>query len=60
MSIVFVVLIALMVLISLTSRREASPPVISIDKTMFRTSPSFVAGSVLIIGILTALYTVFW
>jgi SSS family solute:Na+ symporter len=60
MSIVFVVLIALMVLITLASRREAGPSVITIDKAMFRTSPSFVAGSILIVGILTALYTVFW
>jgi SSS family solute:Na+ symporter len=31
-----------------------------IDKSMFRSSTSFIIGSVIIIGILTALYTVFW
>jgi len=61
MSIVFVALVLLMVLISLLDRRSAEQPAtIKIDTTMFRISPSFLAGSVLIIGILTALYTVFW
>ena len=61
MSIVFVFLIALMVAISLADRRSAHQPVvIEIDTRMFRTSPSFIVGSVLIVGILTALYTVFW
>jgi SSS family solute:Na+ symporter len=61
MSIVFVILILLMVAISWfdTSDKGVHSP-IKIDKQMFRTSPSFVVGSVLIIGILTALYSVFW
>jgi SSS family solute:Na+ symporter len=61
MSIVFVLLISLMVGMSLLDRtRKYLPRVIQIDTRMFRTSPSFVVGSVLILGILTALYTVFW
>lgn len=33
---------------------------IVMDKTLFRVSPSFIIGSVIICGILTALYTVYW
>lgn len=61
MSIVFVFLIILMVVISLMDRKSATQPVvIDIDPRMFRVSSSFVVGSVLILGVLTALYTVFW
>ena len=61
MSIVFVFLIVLMVIISLADRRsKVQPVVIAVDPRMFRTSRSFAVGSVLIVGILTALYTVFW
>lgn len=61
MSIVFVFLILMMVTMSLLDRRSKDQQrVIQIDTGMFRTPPSFVVGSVLIVGILTALYTVFW
>ena len=61
MSIVFVFLIVLMVIVSLADRRsKVQPVVIVVDPQMFRTSRSFAVGSVLIVGILTALYTVFW
>jgi SSS family solute:Na+ symporter len=61
MTIVFVFLIFLMVTMSLLDQRSGEQPkVIEIDPKMFQTSPSFVVGSVLIVGILTALYTVFW
>src|SRR5688500_9603452 len=61
MSIVFVFLVLLMIVISLLDPRgKAQPRTIQIDTRMFRTSSSFAIGSVLIIGILTALYTVFW
>jgi SSS family solute:Na+ symporter len=61
MTIVFVFLMVLMVTMSLLDRRSKDQPrVIEVDPGMFRTSPSFVVGSVLILGILTALYSVFW
>jgi SSS family solute:Na+ symporter len=61
MSIVFVFLIALMLVISLFDPRSKDRGgAIEVDTRMFKTSPSFVVGSVLIVGILTALYTVFW
>jgi SSS family solute:Na+ symporter len=61
MTIVFVVLVLLMVVISLLDKRsKAQQRIIAIDPTMFRSTPSFIVGSVLITGILTALYTIFW
>jgi len=61
MTIVFVALILLMVLMSLLAPEKREPGLkIEIDPRMFRCSPGFIAGSVIIIGILTALYTVFW
>ena len=61
MTLVFMILMALMVVMSLAApRRESTGREIIIDTNMFRCSPGFVAGSVLIVGILTALYTVFW
>jgi SSS family solute:Na+ symporter len=61
MTIVFVFLIFIMITMSLFDRRSRrQSQVIQIDPNMFQTSPSFVVGSVLIVGILTALYTVFW
>jgi solute:Na+ symporter, SSS family len=61
MSIVFVFLVLLMILISLLDgRSKYQPRAIEIDASMFRVTAGFAVGSVLIIGILTALYTVFW
>jgi len=61
MTIVFVILVGLMVLITLLDRNSRYlPRIIQIDTAMFRCSPGFIAGSVIIVGILTALYTVFW
>lgn len=61
MSIVFVALILLMILISYADRRSKdAQKIIQIDKSMFRCSPGFIVGSVIIVGILAALYTIFW
>lgn len=61
MSIVFVVLIAIMIVMSLADKRSKElPRIIHIDTSMFRCPPGFIVGSVIILGILTALYTVFW
>ncbi|HTS43937.1 MAG TPA: sodium/solute symporter [Puia sp.] len=61
MSIVFVIIIALMIIISLLStKNKNNPPLITVDPKMFRVSSGFVVGSIIISGILIALYTVFW
>jgi SSS family solute:Na+ symporter len=61
MSIVFVTLVALMTVVTLMDKKSKQQErVLIIDNSMFKPSATFVVGSVLIIGILTALYTVFW
>ena len=61
MTLVFLILMVLMVVISLADKRSKTlPRVVEIDTKMFRCSPGFIVGSVIIIGILTALYTVFY
>jgi len=61
MAIDFVVIVILMVVISLSRPQKiADENAIEVDTSMFKVSTSFAIGSVLIMGILTALYTVFW
>jgi SSS family solute:Na+ symporter len=61
MTLVFIILVLLMVVISLAdSRSKENQRVVIIDTNMFRCSPGFIVGSTIIIGILTALYTVFY
>jgi SSS family solute:Na+ symporter len=61
MTLVFLLLVLLIVIMSLADpKSKNNPQVLIIDKSMFRCSPGFIAGSVIIIGILAALYTVFW
>jgi solute:Na+ symporter, SSS family len=61
MSIVFVFLIILMIFISVLDRKSKDQSrTIEIDHSMFRVSNSFVVGSVVIVGVLIALYTVYW
>ncbi|MDX2284888.1 MAG: sodium/sugar symporter [Bacteroidia bacterium] len=55
---VFALIVALMVAMSLTQKKESEA--IEIDPKLFRVEPSFVVGGVIICGILAALYTVFW
>jgi solute:Na+ symporter, SSS family len=58
MTITFIIIVLTMVLMSLAKSKVADK--IEVDASMFRVSGSFVMGSVLISGILAALYTVFW
>jgi SSS family solute:Na+ symporter len=61
MTLVFLFLMLLMIVMSLLDRKSKSNPrIVVIDTSMFRSSPGFIAGSVVIIGILAALYTVFY
>ena len=58
---VFLVLVALMVIISLIDpKSKDNPKAMRVDAAMFRTSPSFTLGALLVIGVLAALYIVFW
>ena len=61
MGVVFLVLAALMIIISLVEGKgKDHPNSIEINKELFKTSTKFKIGAVLIAGITAALYIVFW
>lgn len=61
MTISFFAVVIIMIAISLLKPKdEYDKHVIEIDKSMFKVTPGFVVGSVIICGMLAALYTVFW
>lgn len=61
MGITFVLIVATMVIMSLASPKKAdAAPVIEVETSMFKISNGFAFGSIIIMGILLALYTVFW
>ncbi|MBS1655521.1 MAG: sodium/solute symporter [Bacteroidetes bacterium] len=61
MAIVFVLCVIGMIIISLfENRRGVTPHGLEIDAKMFRTSTAFAVGSLIIIGLLVALYTAYW
>jgi solute:Na+ symporter, SSS family len=58
---VFLILVALMVIISLADpKSKNNPKAMKVDPASFRTSQSFAVGAMLILGVLAALYIVFW
>jgi SSS family solute:Na+ symporter len=61
MGFVFVICVFLMVLISLfDAKRGVKSKGLEVDATMFKVSNGFLAGSLIICGILVALYSIFW
>jgi SSS family solute:Na+ symporter len=61
MGFVFLICVALMIAISLSdASSKNNPKGLEIDAAMFRTSPGFTVGALLVVGVLVALYTVFW
>jgi solute:Na+ symporter, SSS family len=61
MGLVFLILAAGMVLISyLDPRSKDNPKGITLERSLFSTSVGFNIGAVGILGILAALYTIFW
>ena len=61
MTITFFAVAIIMILISLIKpKTEKDGHTIEMDKSMFKVSPAFIMGSVIICGVLAALYTVFW
>jgi SSS family solute:Na+ symporter len=59
MGYVFIILVALMVIVSLVSPQKESKG-IEVDSTMFQFGKRFGVGMLLVLGIIAALYTVFW
>ncbi|WPP48152.1 sodium/sugar symporter [Catalinimonas niigatensis] len=60
MGVVFLILATLMVVISLAQSGKDQPNSIEISPSLFKTSKKFNVGALLIIGILAALYIVYW
>lgn len=61
MGFVFLISVLVMWIIStIEGRKGANPKGLEIDSSMFKTSNSFAAGSLIVLGIIVALYTVFW
>ena len=61
MTITFVLIIIVMIVTSLLGSRTATQnQAIEIDVKMMKVSPAFLAGSIIILGILAGLYTSFW
>jgi len=61
MGIVFLFCILGMFLISVyENRRGVVPKGLEVDRTMFKVHPGFLAGTVIIVGLLIAIYTIFW
>lgn len=61
MSVTFGFILVTMVVVSkLNPKQKDDVHVIKVDTSMFRVSIGFVIGSIIICGILAALYTVFW
>ena len=60
MGLVFVIISVIMVIASLASKEKENPNAIDIGGGLFKTSPKFNIGALLICGILAALYTIFW
>jgi SSS family solute:Na+ symporter len=59
MGYVFLILVGLMIVVSLV-RPEKEGRSIEVDAGMFRISGGFAVGTLLVVGVLAALYTVFW
>lgn len=59
MAFTFLIIVAIMVVISLLQPKPVGHS-IEVDRSLFRVSGGFIALSVLIMGILAALYTVYW
>jgi solute:Na+ symporter, SSS family len=61
MTIVFFLIVIIMIAISLIKPKSANDThTMEVDTSLFKVSQGFIIGSVIICGILAALYTVFW
>lgn len=61
MGIVFVFCVLGMLLISIIeNNRGVIPKGLEVDRSMFKVHPGFLAGTVIIVGLLVAIYTIFW
>ncbi|MDO8994075.1 sodium/sugar symporter [Daejeonella sp.] len=61
MGFVFIICVLVMYLISIYENRNGViPNALKVDNSMFRTTPGFAVGALFIIGIIAALYGIYW
>jgi SSS family solute:Na+ symporter len=61
MGFVFIIcVIGMSIITNIENRRGVKPNGLLVEKSMFKMSPGFAAGSLLVLGILVALYSVYW
>lgn len=61
MGFVFILcIVGMFIITKVENARGVVPKGLVVDKSMFRMHPGFLAGSLLVLGIITALYTIFW
>ncbi|MFC7526297.1 sodium/sugar symporter [Parapedobacter sp. GCM10030251] len=61
MGIVFLFCILGMFIISIIeNKRGVVPKGLEVDRSMFKVHPGFLAGTIIIVGLLVAVYTIFW
>lgn len=61
MGFVFILcIVGMFIITKIDNARGVVPKGLEVDKSMFRMHPAFLAGSILVLGIITALYTIFW
>ena len=61
MGIVFLICVAVMIMFGLLDQKSRdNPKAIAIDRSMFKLTPSFMAGTIIVTAILAALYIVYW
>ena len=61
MGVVFLACVALIVLFGLLDpKSKDNPKALEVDRSMFRVSTGFMVGALIVMGILAALYIVFW
>lgn len=61
MGFVFILcVIGMSIITNIENRKGVVPNGLHVDKSMFKMSPGFAAGSLIVAGILVALYTIYW
>ena len=61
MGFVFLFCVIGMYIVSIYENKKGiQPDGLEVDKTMFKMSPSFIVGSLIVVSIIAALYTIFW
>jgi SSS family solute:Na+ symporter len=52
--------IGMSIITNIENRKGVKPNGLEVDASMFKMSPGFQAGALIVIGIITALYTIYW